>query len=748
MNKLGRILFLCGGLLFICRFAAATNIHGHVTLRNDTGAIEDASGAIVAAPGTSHGTATDNAGLFTLDLPDSVTVIVTSYVGYAPDTLRLRRGTDEYHIELHMPHSLKEVVIQDKLKATEVSLLNPMKTENIGQQELLKAACCNLGESFETTPSVDVAFTDAVTGYKQVRMLGLAGPYTLITRENIPDVRGLAAITGLTYTPGTWIEGMQLSKGTGSVVNGYESVAGQINVELRKPFDGEKWLFNLYQSSQGRSEANINYRHKFGKKLGTNLLVHANSLWLKTDQNKDNFIDQPLGNQFNILNRWIYNDPKGWMVQAGVKFVYAQGIGGMWNYKEGDPQVPGNPWGYRFNTTRLEDWVKLARVFSSRPATSLGLQLSNVNHNQDAWYGARQYTGTQNSLYANLIFQTYINNTNHVFKVGASGLIDVYNEQFDKVIYNRNEQVPGVFAEYSYSYHDKFNMIAGLRGDYDNLYGAFATPRLHLRYALFKRTTLRASVGRAQRTANVLAENAGFMASGRQFSGLNALPGKAYGLDPEVAWNTGANLTHKFKIGFREAVFGLDYYYTWFENQVVVDLDNPGILSFYNLHGRSFAHSLSGQFDYELKHNLNLRLAYRYYNVMTTYQAGLQEKPLVPAHRAFMNIDYTTHNKWKFDYTIQYISTQRTPGITHDHGGLSRGGVNESPSYLQMNAQISKVLSTKLEVYLGGENLTNYMQHDAIIAPQDAFGNRFDASLIWAPMMGRNVYAGVRYKIP
>lgn len=722
-------------------------IRGTVFFKNEKAIREYIAGAIIAAPGSASGTQTDADGHFELTLSEDITMLVATYIGYKPDTTRLHPGNNELNVELLPAHTLKEIVIHDKLKSTEISLIDPMKTEKIGQQELLKAACCNLGESFETTPSVDVAFTDAVSGYKQVRMLGLAGPYTLITRENIPDVRGLAAITGLTFTPGTWIESMQLSKGTGSVVNGYESVAGQINVELRKPFDGEKWLFNLYQSSQGRTEANVNYRHKFGSKVGTNLLVHANSQWLKTDQNQDHFIDQPLGNQFNILNRWIYNDPKGWMFQAGVKLLYAQGVGGEWNYRVGDVQQPGNPWGYQFTTKRLEDWVKLARVFSSRPATSLGLQISNVNHSQDASYGPRQYTGTENSIYANLIFQTYINSTNHIIKTGVSALIDRYEEQFAQVNYNRTEQVPGAFAEYAYNYSDKFNLIAGLRADYNSLYGAFATPRLHIRYAPFKRTTLRASIGRAERTANIFAENAGFMASGRQFTIVSSEAGKAYGLNPEVAWNTGANLTHKFRIGLREAVIGLDYYYTWFENQVVVDIDRPGFISFYNLNGRSFAHSLSAQFDYEVLHNLNIRLAYRYYNVMTTYSGSLLEKPLVPAHRAFANVDYTTRNKWKFDYTIQGIGTQRTPGITHDHAGLSRGGVNESPAFLQMSAQISKVFSETLEVYTGCENITNYMQHDAIIGLANPYGRSFDASMIWGPMMGRNIYAGVRYKI-
>ena len=723
------------------------DVQGTVSIKNDKGEKEFIAGAIVSIPHTEIGTQTAIDGKFQLTVPDSNCLLIVSYIGYIADTIILTPDIKNLAIELIMPHNLKEVAVKEKLKSTELSLINPIQTEMIGQQELQKAACCNLSESFVTTPSIDVVFTDAVTGYKQIRLLGLMGQYALITQENIPNMRGLAAITGLTFTPGSWIESMQLSKGTGSVVNGFESFAGQLNVELKKPFSGELWFFNVYQSTQGRSEVNAIYRHKFNNCLSSNLMVYATSQWLKTDQNKDHFLDQPLGSQINILNRWVYSGKDGWMFQVGVKFLYADGIGGEWNYKKGDPQIPGNPWGYQFTTIRLEDWAKIAKVFSQRPGTSIGLQLSNINYSQDAIYGPREYIGIQNSVYANLIFQTYINNTNHIIKTGTSGILDIYNEQFAMINYQRTEKVPGVFCEYAYTYSDKFNMVAGLRGDYNNIYGAFATPRLHLRYAPFKRTVIRASIGRAQRTANIFAENAGFMAGNRQFNIENPQAGKAYGLNPEVAWTSGANITHKFKIGFHDAALSIDYYYTYFQNQVVVNLDEPGFLIFSNLSGKSFANSCSAQFDYEMIHNLNLRLAYRYYKVMTTYDGILKEKPLVPANRAFINLDYETHNKWKFDYNIQWISTQRTPGITHNHGGLDPGGVNQSPSYFQMNTQITKVFSDIFEAYIGGENLTNYMQHDAIVNAANPYAQNFDASMIWGPMMGRNIYIGIRYKI-
>lgn len=741
------LLFFAVFLAYAHLNAQSVTITGTVWGKSGKSQKELLEGVVIGGINTSSGTTTGSDGRYTLTIPDSTRAISASYIGYMADTILLIHGTTNYDFELIPQRSLKEVTIRRKNKSTQISLAGPIKMEMIGQKELMKAACCNLSESFETTPSVDVSFTDAVTGYKQIKLLGLSGPYTLITRENIPDIRGLGAVTGLTFTPGTWIEGMQLSKGTGSVVNGFESVAGQINVELQKPFEGEKWLFNVYQSSQGRSELNVNYRHKFSDKIGTNLLVHANSQWLKTDYNDDHFLDAPLGKQVNLLNRWIYLDSAGWMVQAGVKGLYTKGAGGEWNFTENTRQIPGNPWGYKNQLTRLEDWVKVAKVIRSRPGTSIGLQLANNNHDQDASYGNRIYTAKQNNFYANFIFQTYISNTNNIIKLGASTQFDKYDEQFEGVSYKRNEQVPGVFAEYAYNYLDKFNVVAGVRWDNNNIYGSFFTPRLHVRYAPFKQTVVRLSAGRAQRTANILAENLGYMAGNRQFDISGPVVGKAYGLDPEVAWNAGGNLTQKFRIGLREAVFSADYYYTTFESQVVLDIEYLGYYNFSNLRGRSFAHGFQAQFDYELLHNLNLRLAYRYYNVMVTYRGELKEKPFTPPHRAFINVDYTTRSKWKFDYTVQWISSQRTPGITHNHSGITAGGINQSPSYIQMNAQITKVLSEVFDVYLGCENITNYMQHDAIQFAADPYNRYFDASMIWGPMMGRNLYLGLRYRI-
>ena len=744
-----RIAFLSVLLLF-CQMASAQEagrtIHGMIKERDiKEGKVYPLPGALISVPQTGQGTAADADGHFSITVADSIDKLYVSYVGYEGDTVTLSPSKNEIEVVLDAPRKLTEVIIARRRKSTEISLIGAIKTERIGAKELMKAACCNLSESFETTPSVDVAFTDAVSGYKQIQMLGLAGPYTLITRENIPDVRGLAAVTGLTFTPGTWIEGMQLSKGTGSVVNGYESVAGQINIELIKPFEEESdhWLFNLYQNTQGRSEGNIVYNEQLSDALSTSVMLHGRSQWMKVDQNGDGFLDQPMGNQFVGLNRWYYFSPKGLEIQGGVKVTNVTNTGGQWDYQKDGEQIAGKPWGFELNTQRYEGWAKIGKMFK-RPATSMGLQMGGVYHNQNGLYGTRNYDAKQKTLYANLIYQSYISNTNHVIKGGLSNLLDNYEEQVLGKTFTRTEIVPGAFAEYAYN-STKWNIVAGLRGDYHNLYGAFATPRLHMRYSPFEKTSIRASVGRAQRTANIIAENMGYLASNRSFLIYGDGSNKAYGLDAEVAWNTGINLTQKFMLDYRDGAVSFDYYYTNFTNQVVIDVEDPHMVRFYNLQGPSFAHSLQGQLDYEVIHNLDLRLAYRWYDVQSDYMGTLKMRPLVAAHRAFVNVGYETRNGFKFDYTLHWTGQKRVPLLHHGHSADVVNGY--SPSFFQMNAQITKTFGDNFDLYVGAENITNYMQHDAIIGASAPFAAGFDASMAWGPVMGRNIYGGLRYRI-
>ncbi len=701
-------------------------------------------GANIYSQGLLLNTQSNEKGYFQLAVPDSIPYLVISFLGYQNDTLYLKSPKELYRVYMKASKELKSVTITHRKKATEISTLGILKTERIGQKELLKAACCNLSESFETTPSVDVSFTDAISGYKQIQMLGLSGPNTLFTRENIPDVRGLAAITGLTFTPGTWIDNMQLSKGTGSVVNGPEGLAGQINIEWRKPFEeADKWNFNLYQNSQGRTEGNVVHKFKVNKNVSSNLFLHGRNQWMRLDQNKDAYMDQPLGNQFIAANRWFAFLPHKFELQWGVKASYADNVGGMHDFKKGQAIEMGKTWGYESDINRIEAWAKIGKIFENKSWKSMGLQLSTWAHQQNAMYGFRNYKGKDNGLYANYIYQSIIDNTNHIIKTGASFNLDHISENVESVGYTRKEINTGVFAEYSYQYLEKFNLVAGIRADYNNLFGFYATPRLHLRYAPWYNAALRASVGRAQRTANFLSENMAYLASNRAW--IWNQNNMDYSLKPEVAWNYGLNFTQKFKLNYKEGTFSFDLYNTQYQNQIVVDIENPDQVKFYNLNGQSFAKSFQAQLDYEPIRKLDVRLAYRWYDVQTQYQSGLKEKPLVARNRAFINIGYEFAKSWNIDYTLHWTGSKRVPLSYHQKDHLLAS--YQSPDYIIMNAQISKHWTKAFEVYLGVENIANIMQHQMILNSDNPFGKGFDASLIWGSAMGRNIYAGLRYNI-
>lgn len=692
--------------------------------------------------GTTEGTQTNIDGYYKIKRSSKTTKLVVSYVGYKKDTFETL-GKDYFNIELQTL-STKVVKVTKRVKSTTISNKDAIKTENIDETELHKGACCNLSESFETTPSVDVSFTDAVTGTRQIQLLGLAGQYTQILRENIPSIKGLSGIYGLTFVPGSWVESIQLNKGPGSVVNGYESISGQINLELKKPNSKEKLFVNLFANNGGRYEFNLNTAQKVTKRWSTATLLHAKQNQIKFDKNNDGFLDMPLSTHVIGMNRWMYRGNNGWMGQVGVKATYIENIGGQTSFKPNETADTNNGWGLKLNLNRYEAFAKAGKVFDDMPWKSMGFQIAASTHTQTSNFGLKNYDAKENSFYANYIYQSILWNTFHVIKTGVSFKYDKTEETLLTDEFNREEVVPGVFAEYVNKKHDKFKYVAGLRADYHNLYGAFITPRLQLKYDFTKKSILRGSVGRGMRTANIISENSGLLASNRQFIFQGDGSNKPYGLEAEFAWNFGLNYTKKYKFKGKDGSISFDLYRTEFENQIVVDLDNsPQQALFYNLDGRSYSNSFQAQMDYELVKNLDVKVAYRWFDVNTTYGTELLAKPLVSKHRAFANFAYETESNWAFDYTISWQGPKRLPNTESNPEQYQLD--KESPSFFLMNAQITKKWDKKLHVYLGVENLLNYKQEDAILASDQPFSSYFDAAQIWGPVFGRNIYGGLRY---
>ena len=714
-------------------------------------------GAEVYWNGTQIGASTDDNGTFTLKRTENSNTLVISYVGYKTKTVKVT-NSEALHIQLEPQSALEEVVVTQKRANTMKSQWQVANLHTMSSGELLKAACCNLSESFSTNPSIDVNFSDAVTGNKQIKMLGLTSPYILMAEENIPAMRGASQAYGLSFVPGTWIESIQITKGAGSVINGYESISGQINYEIEKPINARPFFLNLYASEDSRYELNAHSKIKLSDKWATSLLAHGNVRQRKSDHNHDGFIDNPIGNQINLLNRWQYsNAEKGWVSFVNLNYMKDERQAGQIDYNPLTDKGTTNAWGSEVNSERFTLSNKTGYVFPDTPYKSIGLQNSFQSHRQDSYFGLNSYDIHQKSWYGNLIYNSIIGNTQHKFATGLSGTYDDYNEQLTTSAlagdFSRIDRSVGAFFEYTYDNSSNFSFVAGIRADSHNNLGNFITPRFHLRYNPWKEATFRLSAGRGKRAANVIAENQQLLASSRQLHIIGGDGGKLYGLNPEIAWNYGASFLQAFKIWGKNAELSVDFYRTHFDNQVVVDLDHsPQQALFYNLDGKSFANSLQAEVSISPAKGLDFKAAYKYYDVQTQFTKGQLEKTLTPKHRWFANIAYETadthennHSQWKFDVTFNWLGEQRLPSTATNP--LPYRLSDYAPSFATLNAQITRVFSKTFEVYVGGENITNYKQANGILAANAPFGAYFDSTMQYAPAFGQMYYAGLRFKL-
>jgi outer membrane receptor for ferrienterochelin and colicins len=722
------------------------------------GRIEDAGaknepkglfGANVYWLDTTLGTVTDIDGKFSIPYKNNYTKLVVSYVGYQTDTISVAANTRILH-SLYATSDLDEVTVSARRNASSRSTLSAQNVINVSSAELLKAACCNLSESFETNPSIDVNFTDAVTGTRQIKMLGLTSPYILITTENIPAIRGAAQNYGLSFIPGTWVESIQITKGAGSVVNGFESIAGQINAEMQKPNTDAPLFVNAYASMNGRLELNTHLNQKVSDKWSTGLYIHGNLRQTEFDNNEDGFLDVPLAQQLNVMNRWQYTDAEnGWVSFLNFRYLNDEKLSGQTNFDPETDKYTINAWGNEINTERWDVSGKLGYVNPDLPYQSAGLQMAYSRHDQQSYFGLRTYNIIHNSLYANALYNSIISDSRHKIKTGVSFTYDAFEELADTTHFDRIENSVGAFFEYAYDNLEALSLTAGVRVDNDNLLGFFITPRLHVKYTPWEKSALRFSIGRGKRSANIFAENMQLFATSRQINIVNE-GGKIYGLDPEIAWNYGVSFMQGFNLFERKTTFILDYYRTDFTNQVVVDWETPTEINFYNLKGDSYANSFQAELDYNLMERWDWRFAYKYYDVQTTYSLGKLERPLTPKHRIFINTSYETNAKpsgsqWKFDATYNWMGEQRFSSTMTNP--IEFQLPEYSPTVGTLNVQVTKVFNSHFEVYLGGENITNVKQSQPIMSADNPFGSNFDTTFVYGPIFGSMYYTGLRFKI-
>lgn len=723
-----------------------SSIIGKVYEKLEDGTMEPLIGANLTWLESGTGTSTEADGSFEMSIPESDRQLIVSYVGFSNDTL-LIENAGELEIVMDPSVTLDAVNITYRRKATEVSYVNPLKIQQISSEELTKAACCTLSESFETTASVDIGFADAITGLRTIQMLGLAGPYVQITREGLPDVRGLAALYGMEFTPGPWIGEIQLNQGVGSVVQGFEGIAGQINVQLYEPFSKEKLYLNGYGNIGGRYEGNLSYNTDVSENVATAITAHVSQRKQAHDHNNDSFLDMPLSDQKILMNRWSFSFTDDWVGQVGVKLSQHEHSTGQ-SLRLSENQALESPWQSAAAIDRQEIWAKSGYTFNDSKS-SLALQLSYSQHEHNSNFGSRRYDANQNTIFANAMLKHITEDDGDYIMFGLSYLQDDMSEtlgRFNNSPYDFDfvERVPGIWAEYNFLKGEKFTLVAGARADYHNKYGFFATPRLHLRYAPTETTVMRLVAGRGQKTAKVIAENLGMLASNREVIINGADADNPYGLEPEVAWNFGANLVQDFSLGDTEVSLQLDGYYTLFENQVVIDNYNSGrSVQMYNLDGDSRSISLQALASISPAKNLEIRVAHRFNEVKTQYIDGFLHKPLIAPHRTFVNVGYEHSSGWQIDYTVNRIG-QKYIGTLNNK---DFEGLEQSPVFYMHNTQISKVWDDKFELYLGIENIFDYHQHRPIQRSYNTENPYFDASQVWGPIFGRNVYMGFRHKL-
>ena len=772
--KINKILVLSVSALAVCGTLSAQDLRGVVRDADNQPLV----GASVYWEGTTIGASTDAEGAFLLHRVKGYDNLVASYLGFVNDTLHVANGAERIEFALRADGvELEDVVVEGNLSGNFVKRDGIVKNEMISFAGLCKMACCNLAESFENSASVTVGYSDAISGARQIKMLGLAGTYTQILDENRPIMRGLSAPYGLSYTPGMWLNSIQVSKGVASVTAGHEAITGQINLEHRKPTDDERLFVNLYLDDELRPEANIStaFPVSKNKKLSSVILLHGSmdTDVRKMDHNDDGFRDLPLADQLNIANKWLYAADNGTQIRWGWKFVQENRLGGMLDYKNSMRDQmrekwdqPGTLYGSKIRNRGANGYFKIGTpvgpsVYDPDEKDEMRSNLAFVadfdHFNENAYFGLNDYKGNENALAMNLMYNHYFTYRSSLI-VGAQAQLQYYRESLANNTpwieaaksrfydFDRSEQEVGAYAEYTYAVKDKFSIVAGVRGDYNAFYDKFfVTPRGHIRWNITPSTTLRGSAGLGYRSTNVITDNIGILATGREivipdFDGFNRL---------EKALTVGGSLTQTFGlVSADDATLSFDYFRTQFYNSVIADQEyNADQILLYNSDKRSYTDTYQIDFSWTPVERLDIFATFRYTNSEMTIDrpdgtTARVERPLVSKYKTLLNIQYATKfRRWVFDATAQLNGPARIPTQIGD-----LADDKYSPRYPMFFAQVSRKIG-KFDIYVGCENIADYRQKDPILNAQDPYDYKFNSMNVWGPLMGRKFYAGLRFNL-
>lgn len=741
-----KIILIFTSLLLTASMAYSQAIPGVVYSKNaQSDAKEPLAFAYVYWLETGNYLETDEKGKFTFTLTGNrnATLVATS-IGYKNDTIVADKTTTSLEFVLLGLNELEKAVITAKQEGNYLSKMTPIRTEVITAAGLCKMACCNLAESFENSASVTVGYSDAITGAKQIRLLGLSGIYTQMLDENRPVMRGLASPFGLSYIPGQWLESIQIAKGPSSVINGSEAITGQINLEHRKPTTEQPLFVNLFLSNMLRTEANVVSSLQLNPKWYTVLFGHFSTDPKSHDANKDGFRDEPQTMQFNFGNRWLYAPENGIQLRFGFRALTDDRVGGEMDFTKDIERSIYQPWGSNIKNKGVNGFVKLGIPLNFDNSQNIALVADYTYHQIDSYFGLKDYNGKQNSVFANLMYQN-IPNDSHRMTFGASATIDNFSEKLNdwspsmNPAYgfkdlSRKENSVGVFAEYTYTLGEKFTGVADLRLDYNNLHGWLFAPRANIKYAFTDNLVVRASAGKGYRSPNVIVDNMGMLSTSREIYIED-------NLDMEEAWTYGGNITAYLNIGYEgNSYLSFDYFRNDFNKQLIVDQERDlSRFWLYNLDGRSFTNTYQADFSVYPFKGFNVIATFRYTDAkVSMHGKGLVERPMSSKYKGVLNLQYATRmNIWTFDFTAQINGPTKLPDFMPDE---------YSPAYPMLYAQVTRKLKS-VDIYAGVENITNYKQPNPIISADNPFGPDFNSTVIWGPLMSRKFYIGMRLTI-
>lgn len=765
MKKTAFILFFTA----LVTALPAQTFNGSVFFRKASGATEPLPFAQVFHIEKSRMIETDENGRFSMEIREKATLVAT-YVGYTRDTVMVEPGVTSAGFYLSGENGLEESVVTGKQAG--LSKLNPVRTEVITSAGLCKMACCALAESFENSASVTVGFSDAVTGARQIKLLGLSGTYTQLLDENRPVMRGLASPFGLSFVPGQWLESIQIAKGPSSVINGLEAITGQINMEHRKPTDETPLFVQLYGSLDRMFEANVASAIQFNEKWSVINMAHVGGTKSRMDHNGDSFRDEPEDLQLNFATRWLYYAPSGMQIRFGARFLDDDRLGGQMDAtKDNDINLDSGIWGTNIKNRGINPYFKIGFPLNEDNSSNIALVADFNHHTFDSFFGMNTLNGAQNSTFANLIYQNEINGL-HKVEFGLTFKHDGIDQSVGRAnrrvmpayIVNyldlsRKETSLAAFGEYTFTLDDKLTFVGGLNLERNSTYGWLFAPRANLKYSVTENIVLRALGGRGYRTADPFIDNLGLMSTGYAVYFNSAYGPESLNL-LEDAWTFGANATFYLPFGAEdsETYLSFDYFRNDFNHQLIVDLNNavvpaaskaPAYIDIYDMdylgeESVSYTNTWQADFSVDPVERFNITATFRYTDAKATYRdAGLQERPMTSRYKGVLNMQYSTPmSKWVFDFTAQINGPMKL-----NQAAAQAWGMEFSPAYHMFYAQVTHKFRGGVDVYAGVENPGNFRQENAIIGWEDPMSGRFDASNVWGPLMGARIYAGLRYTL-